>query len=277
MRAAAVILTGSGPLDRNANMKRQPLNVSLHLAEALGEAGVASLRFDKRGVGASDGDYKAAGFHDNVADAGAAVEFLRSETGAAPVFVIGHSEGALIATRLAASSAAIDGVVLLAGPARSGRATMEFQLEILAQIVPRPALLVLRLFGTSPAKVQLKRIERIQKSTGDTMRVWHQKVNAKWMREFLAYDPTLDLAAIDRPLLAITGKKDIQVPVEDLAVIAGLAGGPVETHALDDLSHVLRRDSGPPTLKTYRAQMNEPTDPEVCELVSDWILRWSAR
>ena len=54
--AAALIMTGSGPLDRNANMKRQSLGVSEHLDEHLADVGVATFCYDKRGVGASQGD-----------------------------------------------------------------------------------------------------------------------------------------------------------------------------------------------------------------------------
>src|SRR5690625_5149077 len=56
---AAVIVPGSGPVDRDSNLKRKRLDVTRQLAVALAEAGVASLRYDKRGVGESTGDFRA--------------------------------------------------------------------------------------------------------------------------------------------------------------------------------------------------------------------------
>ena len=92
-RAAAVIVTGSGPLDRNGSDRRAPIDVSRQLADALVERGVASLRYDKRGVGASGGDYLRTGFFDNIADAAAAVRTLaqQPECAGVPLIVIGHS------------------------------------------------------------------------------------------------------------------------------------------------------------------------------------------
>ena len=108
------------------------------------------------------------------------------------------------------------------------------------------------------------------------MRVQFVKINARWFREFMAYDPRSDLPAIRQSLLAITGAKDIQVPPNDLEVVAELAGGPVEAQLVPDLTHLLRRDPEQPSLRAYREQMKHPTDPEVLELVGAWIGRINA-
>ncbi len=99
-----LLISGSGPIDRNSNMKRLAIGVMGQMADHLRRNGLGSFRYDKRGVGASGGDYLSTGFHDNVADARAAVDVLRSrpEVDAAQIIVVGHSEGALIATELAA-------------------------------------------------------------------------------------------------------------------------------------------------------------------------------
>ena len=100
---AALLLSGSGPLDRDSNIPGQRLDVSKALAEGLAaRAGVASLRYDKRGVGESGGDFVTATFSDETADASNALNVLRAipETNGR-VAVIGHSVGATIAMRLA--------------------------------------------------------------------------------------------------------------------------------------------------------------------------------
>ena len=81
------------------------------------------MRYDKRGVGASEGDFWTAGLSDNVDDAAAAVACLRSQPGVDPerVYVCGHSEGATISIRLAGAHEPIAGAILLAGVGRPGR------------------------------------------------------------------------------------------------------------------------------------------------------------
>ena len=105
--AGALLLSGSGPLDRDSNMPQQRLDVAAALAAALAAHGVASLRFDKRGVGASGGEYLSAGFQRETADAGAALAALRGSPSIDPerVAIAGHSVGATIAIRLAAAAA----------------------------------------------------------------------------------------------------------------------------------------------------------------------------
>ena len=100
---AALLLNGSGPLDRDSNMPGQVLNVAPALASALAARGVASLRFDKRGVGESGGEYLTTGFDLETSDAADALVGAPRHAGDRPgrVTVIGHSVGATIAIRLA--------------------------------------------------------------------------------------------------------------------------------------------------------------------------------
>lgn len=272
----AVLINGSGPLDRNTNMKRQQLNVMRHVAERLAGAGIATLRYDKRGVGDSDGDYHATGLHDNVADATTAVATVREQPEISGVYAIGHSEGALIATRLAAQGAPLDGAVLLAGSARSGKDILRHQAAIANEAVPAVARFVMKLLRTDIQKLNAKRIAQLEATTADVTRIQMVKVNAKWYREFMAYNPADDFPSITTPLLAITGEKDLQVPADDLTVMERLAGGSIETHRPEHLTHILRSDPNPPSLKDYRRQMKEPTDAAVMDLVAGWIARVEA-
>ena len=95
VRAAAVIIAGSGPIDRDGDAPRAPLSVSRNLATSLAGSGIATLRYDKRGVGASGGEFLGAGLSDNIDDARAALAAVADDTGCAgaPLFLIGHSEG----------------------------------------------------------------------------------------------------------------------------------------------------------------------------------------
>ncbi|MET0865815.1 MAG: alpha/beta fold hydrolase [Nakamurella sp.] len=274
VNAAAVIVTGSGQLDRNGNDRRAPIDVSRQLAIALEAKGIATLRYDKRGVGASGGDFLRSGFHDNIDDAGAALTTLaeQPECASVPLVIIGHSEGAMIATAVAADpTAGLAGVVLLAGPATTGEQTLQWQAARIAPTLPKPVQLILRVFRTDPAKRQRAFITKIRHTTRDAQRLGPARINAKWFRELLDFDPVPLLAAIKVPVLAITGDKDLQVNPADLDVIAATVPGEVSTHRIVNLTHILRLDPAEPTLGAYRKLIKQPVDPVVLQLISDWV------
>ncbi len=98
---AALLIAGSGPLDRDANHKKMALNLSRDLAQILADAGWASLRFDKRGIGESGGDYMSAGLFDELADVEAAYDWLDEQPETGPIVAVGHSVGSIMAAELA--------------------------------------------------------------------------------------------------------------------------------------------------------------------------------
>jgi len=89
----------------------------------------------------------------------------------------------------------------------------------------------------------------------------------------MAYDPRADLARIHVPVLAVTGTKDLQTPVDDLGTIAQTVPGAVETHAVADVTHILRSQDGPASLSAYKKKVRRPVDDRVVSLVTDWALR----
>src|SRR5579859_7331785 len=139
---AALLVAGSGPQNRDEFLAgHRPFLV---LADALARKGIAVLRYDKRGIGKSTGDFSAATTEDFAADAAVALAYLKGRKEVAPekVGVIGHSEGGLIAPILAADGAAKGGVawiVLLAAPAQTGEETMLAQSKAIASAAGMPA------------------------------------------------------------------------------------------------------------------------------------------
>ncbi|RVW07882.1 alpha/beta fold hydrolase [Prescottella agglutinans] len=269
---AAVIVGGSGEIDRDGDHARMPIGISRAVAHALARNGVASLRYDKRGVGASDGDFMTAGLGDNVEDAAAAVEWLGTTGGFArdALAVIGHSEGACLAMALGAGGGAPAAVVLLAGPAVTGREVLLWQTGKAADGLPAAVRSVLRVLRIDVPARQRKAFDRLARSETDVARLGTRKVNARWFREFLEFDPKPLLRENYSPVLAITGAKDIQVDPDDLAAIAALVPGDVDTVRVPDLTHLLRRDPNPPSLGAYRKLVRDPVDAEVLSLVADW-------
>ncbi|OUS93617.1 alpha/beta hydrolase [Rhodococcus sp. NCIMB 12038] len=270
---AAVILTGSGRLDRDGDHAKLPIGVSRALAEALAQAGVASLRYDKRGVARSGGDYLSAGLSDNIADAAAAVDWLRTTGGFGrdAIAVIGHSEGACLAVALGADRG-VDpaALVLLACPAVTGRQVLHWQSDKVIAGLPTPVRAVLRALRIDVKERQRAALEKLSRTTTDTARMGGRRVNARWFREFLDFDPAPLLRENTAPVLAITGAKDVQVDPDDLAVIAELVPGEVDTVRVPDLTHLIRRDADPPSLRAYRRLVRDAVDPEVLSQVADW-------
>lgn len=269
---AALLISGSGPIDRNSDMKRMKIGVMGRIATQLAAHGIASMRYDKRGVGESDGDYRATGFLDNVDDARAALDTLRArpEVDADQVFLIGHSEGALIAAALA-DDADLAGVVLLAGTAQTGEAVLRWQAGQVAETLPRPVRLLLKLLRQDVVRTQTKRLERIRNSTDDVIRIQGVKLNAKWFREFMAFDPSGALADAAVPVLAITGAKDIQVDPADVRRMADLVSTPFRGEIVDDVTHLLRADDGPASIRTYKKQVRRELDARVLQRLTDWL------
>ena len=269
---AALLLAGSGPLDRDGNHKRLRLNVSHDLADLLARAGWASLRFDKRGVGASEGDYMRTGFYDELADTEAAREWLLTQDGIGPVVVIGHSVGASYAVEHAGRSAHITGAVLLAVTAKSGEQTLRWQArQIGDNLVPGPVKALMRLFRTDVLKQQDSAIAKLKATTTDTARIQLATVNARWMREFIAYDPLPALQSTTVPLLAITGSKDVQVDPADLAVVATSALR-ATVQEVEDVDHILRFEAAAiSNPRHYGRQAKQPIDRRVTDALLGWL------
>ena len=278
--AAALVITGSGRINRDsdARLRRTGLpllrtGVTRQVAEALAAVNVATLRYDKRGVGASTGDYLRAGMTENLADARAGLRWLAGRAAGLPLLTVGHSEGTLHAARLAADSGetAVAGTILLAAPARTGEQVMDWQIDKLVPTLPRAVTAIARLTGNDITKSQHKRLARLKASSGDVIRMQGIRVNARWFREFLAYDPAVDYARITVPVLAITGGHDMQVPPDDVDAIGRLVRGPFEGHVADDLSHLLRPDprwAGP---RGYRRAVRQPVSPKVLSIITSWV------
>lgn len=276
---AVLLIPGSGQVDRNESAAKLPINAFRDIAYHLSEQGIATLRYDKRGVGASQGNFWETGFYDNVADAGAALAFLKTQEGIRPeqVYLLGHSEGALIATRLAGSHVQAAGVILLAGPAQNGEQVLVWQSARVVKGMGGFNKWLIDLFHIDVAKAQRKQLEKLKRTKKDWVRIQLvAKLNAKWFREFMAYEPAEDLAKIQTPVLAITGTKDIQVDPADLERMAGLVRSEFEAHAVPDLTHILRAEPGEPTINTYRQQVTRPVDGRVLELISGWLKKRTA-
>ena len=238
---AILIIPGSGPTDRDGN---NPLGVKggvyRQLAEALAAKGVATLRIDKRGMFGSKGaiadanDVTIAAY---AADAHAWVDMLRAKTGRRCVWLLGHSEGSLVALKAAQDPKGICGVILVSG---AGRPYGEV---IRAQLRASPANAPLLAAGEA-ALDQLEAGKRVDGATlpAPLQPLFRDNVQG-FLIEAFSYDPAKLVSAIKLPVLILQGDKDLQVPVTDAELLK--RGQPAATlKILPGINHVLKPVDG---------------------------------
>ena len=186
-----LMVTGSGPQNRDEElMGHKPFLV---LADRLARHGIASLRYDDRGVGQSRGDFSSATTAALATDALAGIKYLRGLKKFSCVGILGHSEGGSIAYMLGAGGNA-DFIVSLAGPA------CKFD-----------TLMMLQLNGLS--KVQGAK-EDVVHSVAETRQLLLSKDNSLWMKSALDMNFSKFLPLIKCPVMALSGSNDLNVPAE---------------------------------------------------------------
>lgn len=266
---------GSGPLDRNQDGPTTPLGTFRVLAKAVGEVGFSSLRWDKRGVGRSTGNYTLIGQDDLVADVGAMIDFAH-ERDLGPVYLCGHSEGTALAPA-AAQGRDVAGFILICPYAAKGSDILMQQARRSDAVVdglPWHKRLLARLFGR-PSKWQAKIIHRLGSTRGDYIRVAFKKVPARWLRDFAASNAAVIHAQNKKPTLVVVAQHDAQCAPEDGSKIAAM-NLKAELIELPDLSHLLRHTTDP-SLSDYARQLNEPQDERVAAVVCEWLCAQQSR
>lgn len=274
-----LMLHGSGPLDRDENIKGQRLDIFNIIAHRLAEHGVASVRYDKRGCGKSTGDYYRTGHLDMVDDAAAWVDFLSAHELCEPsrIFVLGHSEGCFIAPQLSLARSFIAGLLLLCPSIQNVESTLLEQASRIEQeIDAAPGLsgavqrTLVKWLGR-PFATQTKLVQVIKSSSTDVIRFGFQRVPAKCLRELMALDPKALFSQLTCPLLLLGGEQDLQCDPRDVGRIAAVARGEVEQHVLPKLTHMLRSAEGPQSLLGTAKLLRQPLDPRVLDLVVGWL------
>ncbi len=255
--AAVVLITGSGPQNRDEEIFGfKPFKI---LADHLTRSGIAVLRYDDRGVGASTGSPVQATSEDFAGDAAAAVAYLktRREIDPARIGLLGHSEGGIIAPMVAARKGGIAFVVMMSGIGVAGEQTLLEQAELIGRAggssdadLAQEREIQKKIFAAvrtgkgwddaraAAKKAALDQIARMpearRKTIPDPDRYADMMIEGKlamarspWFKFFLDYDPAPTLEKVRCPVLALLGEKDLQVPAEPnrKAIVAALAKG----------------------------------------------------
>lgn len=301
---AVVMISGSGAQDRDETiMNHRPFLV---WADALTRLGIAVLRYDDRGVGASTGDFSEATTTDFSRDAEAAVDYLRSrkEIDNRRIGLIGHSEGGIIApmvaTRrpddvsfivlLAASGVRGDSILLLQNKMISRRSNLPDSVREASAALNRSLFAMLVPPTSDEEALRQSMAEVLRKAFMDgsvASPMPHEEIElaisqlieqltTPWMREFLRYDPAPTLSRVLCPVLAIQGSEDVHVPVaENLPAIRKaltLHGNKeVTIKEFPGLNHLFQH--GQTGLPNEYRQIRETVSPEVLQFVGEWILK----
>ncbi len=258
--AALVTITGSGLQDRDESL---PIvagyGLFRQIADTLSRHGIAVLRMDDRGYGASGGNAARATSADFADDIRSALTYLRgrADMDGRRLGLIGHSEGGIIAPMIAATDASLRGIVIMAGPSWTGRRIIQYQnrylLEQSPDVVPaqRDSLLALSMHTVDST------------SAGQP-----------WMRYFLAYDPLVAARKVRVPVLILQGATDRQVTAEQAPELAAAirSGGnsDVTLQVFPNTDHLFLADSTGNPLEYARLDTHTVRS-EVLGAVVTWV------
>ena len=269
---AVLIIPGSGPTDRDGN---NPLGVTAApyrlLAEALAAKGVSSVRMDKRGMFGSKAavaDPNKVTIGDYAADTHNWVKAIRDKTHARCVWVLGHSEGALVALAAAQQRDGLGGVIVVAGAGRRLSDVIREQLR--ANPANAPVL--------DAAMSALDELDRGQHVDVAAMHPALQRLFAPQVQDFLIdmfhQDPVKLAASLKVPLLIVQGERDLQVSTADARALAA-AQPRAKLVLLPQMNHVLKdvaSDDRAANAATYR-DSSLPVDKEVVDAVAAFVKR----
>jgi fermentation-respiration switch protein FrsA (DUF1100 family) len=302
---AVVLISGSGPQDRNSTLLGHP--VFEVLADHLTRHGIMVLRYDDRGVGETGGDFSGATSADFALDAAAGVDFLKRRKEADPkkLGLVGHSEGGMIAPMVANSREDISFVVLLAAPGVPIIDLMAEQNVAVARAggVPENALNEIEpLFRNVVQAVRDAKDERSATEAVNTvLGRWMEgkdvsvlealnlsaptqqaeyvhamvtQLRMPWFAYFINYDPAHHLKKLKGKVLALNGDRDIQVvSKQNLPAIRALLekgkAEDFEIHELTGMNHLFQTCSKC-TVDEY-GDLEETFSPVALRLITNWL------
>ena len=274
-----IMVTGSGQENRDEEIfEHKPFAV---IADALARAGVATLRYDDRGVGGSTGEVATATTEDFKEDALAGIRLLRERFD--KVGVIGHSEGGTIALMLAAEGKA-DFIVSLAGMAVSGLETLVKQSRVSVESAGYTGKNVdtfcqavhdagyVRVHGGKmPFPDELDLPDELKQAYQGVM----TQIQSPWMIKLLSLDMRPLLGGIMCPVFAINGTKDVQVDCESNlgALRDGLPANPKnKIEAIESANHLFQHCTTG-AIQEYR-NIEETFAPEALEMLVQWMAQF---
>lgn len=227
----AIIISGSGPTDRDGNNPKMTNNSLKMLVESLYNNGIATVRYDKRGIGEStiiNFNEKDLRFENYITDAENWVELLKNDARFSKIIIIGHSEGSLIGM-IASQNKAVDKFISVAGISSNAGDLIIEQLKaqpVYVQELCAPIIDKLKNGDT---------VENVPPMLYSLFRPSVQPYMISWFR----YDPKVEIKKLSIPILITQGSTDIQVKTEEAEKLKE-ANENSDIKIIEGMNHILK-------------------------------------
>ena len=258
----AIIISGSGPTDRDGNNNSLESNYLKMLAEGLQENGISTYRYDKRGVGKSVGDLKSGHeikFSDYINDAVSIINHFKESKTFKEVVVIGHSEGALIG--MIARQSIADRYISIAGAGEDYLTIIERQLSIQPPFVK----------SMSEPIIEKLKNKKLVDSVPPLLNSLFRSDVQSFLIDASSFDPVEEISKLNMPILIIQGSTDIQIDISDAQILHKAAKNS-RLEIIEGMNHVFRQasDNRLLNLQTY-GNPELPIDNNMVDLISEFI------
>lgn len=259
-----VLIAGSGPTDRDCNslVLSGRMDSFLQLSQALNREGYSVFRYDKRTAGESRESFgkQLMVFDDFVQDAILVVEAMQN-TGYQKIHLVGHSQGALVAMRVA-QEIPVASVTHLCGPSDPIDQALMKQFKILPKELYEEAE---QIFATVRSGEDLGNVS-------EELKPYFSDRTTPFLLNWMQYDPIQEAQAVDAPLLFIGGGEDTQVFEEDLAKFESQIEA-ASFHLIPNMNHVLKRvESERENGQSYQ-DPSYPLDPALADSIINFLAR----
>jgi uncharacterized protein len=227
-----LIIAGSGPTDRDGNNPNMTNNSLKMLAEELAKSGIASLRYDKRGIAASSdaaGDVSAMRFENMSDDARGWIDVLSKDKRFSKIIVTGHSEGSLLG--MVALNGTKNGAAFIS-IAGAGRVADELIKEQLGNVPQEVKNIVY------PMLDKIKKGDSISNVPPMLYSLFHPSIQG-YMSSWFKYDPQVEIKKLKIPILILQGTTDVQVKEVD-AELLHKANPKAKLKIIKNMNHVLK-------------------------------------
>lgn len=224
-----ILLSGSGPNDRDGNSNLVKGNMLKKLAQQLSLNGIASYRYDKRSskyVKERNPAVNTMIFDAFIEDASACIDFFNKQDRFGKIYILGHSQGSLVG--MVAAKDKIDGFISLAGPGTSIDETITEQIHLSAPQFTEDTKRVFKILKSG------KTTDSFPMALASVFNKQIQPFMMSWMK----YNPKVEIQKLNMPILIINGTNDIQVKEEDANILHN-ASPKSQLKIIENMNHAL--------------------------------------